>query len=693
MEQVATAVRRLGPDVLVSYSSKDRPQVLQLVQRLRAAGVAAWIDHGGIDGAQRWGEEIVNAIEACKTVILMVSQSSVPSDNIAKEVALAWESGKHFLPLYLEDAKIPKSMQYQLAGIQHIRLFDGDLEAKFVSVLRSLMRLNVRISAYSTALVSADSGDKEHAFEWLNRAADQRSGSLARLETEPRFAILRNDQRYGELVKRVQSMNLEAEDSSADMPALMPQVVPDRMASVGPVPLWKRFLWPDIFNDTTARLAAAQGVWACAFIVGATILASILTSTAGRIAVLSLGWNEPIVVALIFGSIAFGILKMGRPAAIFALVLCSLGAFANLGVLRASGAAVDGYNNIPVQYRGQYSDPYPAYYYAWFSLAISLACVAAFTNATRGTYAYRQLVSAGRARDKQNAITRGEWEVIKARALAKLRRMKPRMTTPVAAVSQSAQASSTPPQKPASLTVEEPKAAVPFVSTPTNVVVMPPVPTPPSVRAEEGFAALIGVAGKKLNWRRAILFLAANVIASLLYFAALSSTTMLPVAGGYWLLAVWQGLAMSIAAVAAFRLIKNPWVASAVASVVTTLLILPIYGALPNFVWADIMYREQFQQFVLLPLVYSFLFLAASALLTSRLQPLALAIWLGAMSAEIGTPLFAALLRGLGAKQPPDAVLAGGSLVSAICRSLVFTAIIGAGLVYFSRRNRAVAVA
>ena len=84
----------------------------------------------------------------------MVSQSSVESDNIAKEVALAWESGKHFLPLYLEDAKIPKSMQYQLAGIQHIRLFDGDFEAKFVSVLRSLMRLNVRISAYSTALVS-----------------------------------------------------------------------------------------------------------------------------------------------------------------------------------------------------------------------------------------------------------------------------------------------------------------------------------------------------------------------------------------------------------------------------------------------------------------------------------------------------------------------------------------------------------
>jgi hypothetical protein len=178
------------------------------------------------------------------------------------------------------------------------------------------------------------------------------------------------------------------------------------------------------------------------------------------------------------------------------------------------------------------------------------------------------------------------------------------------------------------------------------------------------------------------------VIAALLYFAALSSTTVLPVAGGYWLLAVWQGLIVSIAAVTAFRLVRNSWVAAAMASVVTTLLILPVYGALPNFVWSDLLYREQFQQFVLLPFVYGFMFLAALALLTSRLQPLALAVWLGAMSAEIGTPLFTALLRGLGAKEPPDAVLAGGSLVSAICRSLVFTAIFWGGLVYLSRRNR-----
>ncbi len=109
--QPISARRIMAPEVMVSYSSLDRPQILQLVKRLRSAGVAAWIDQGGIDGAQRWGEEIVNAIDACKTVILMISRTAMESENIAKEIALAWENGKKFLPLCLEDAKIPRRNQ------------------------------------------------------------------------------------------------------------------------------------------------------------------------------------------------------------------------------------------------------------------------------------------------------------------------------------------------------------------------------------------------------------------------------------------------------------------------------------------------------------------------------------------------------------------------------------------------------
>ena len=123
--QPISARRIMAPEVMVSYSSLDRPQVLQLVKRLRSAGVAAWIDQGGIDGAQRWAEEIVNAIDACKTVILMISRTAMESENIAKEIALAWENGKKFLPLCLEDAKIPRRNQRGLRSSPKHYFRDG----------------------------------------------------------------------------------------------------------------------------------------------------------------------------------------------------------------------------------------------------------------------------------------------------------------------------------------------------------------------------------------------------------------------------------------------------------------------------------------------------------------------------------------------------------------------------------------
>ena len=74
-------------DVFISYARDDKERVFELlVDRLRAAGVPLWIDVGGIDGAAMWGEEIVNALDQAKVLLLMVSQSAVGSHNVVKEV-------------------------------------------------------------------------------------------------------------------------------------------------------------------------------------------------------------------------------------------------------------------------------------------------------------------------------------------------------------------------------------------------------------------------------------------------------------------------------------------------------------------------------------------------------------------------------------------------------------------------------
>jgi NAD-dependent SIR2 family protein deacetylase len=85
-----------------------------------------WVDQTGIDGATMWGEQIVNALEGAKVLLLMVTESAVHSQNVAKEVVLISERKGHILPVHLEPTQIPPALKYQLAGIQHIEYFTGE---------------------------------------------------------------------------------------------------------------------------------------------------------------------------------------------------------------------------------------------------------------------------------------------------------------------------------------------------------------------------------------------------------------------------------------------------------------------------------------------------------------------------------------------------------------------------------------
>jgi TolB-like protein/Tfp pilus assembly protein PilF len=92
---------------------------------------------------ESWGQEIVDAIDASKVMVLMISDSSIASDNVVKELSIASEEKKPILPVYLQRSQLPKSMRYQLAGIQHIEFFEGQEDEAFQSMLVSLSRLGV----------------------------------------------------------------------------------------------------------------------------------------------------------------------------------------------------------------------------------------------------------------------------------------------------------------------------------------------------------------------------------------------------------------------------------------------------------------------------------------------------------------------------------------------------------------------
>ena len=135
------------PEVFVSYARSDKERVLELAGKLRAAGVSLWLDTSGLDAAALWGEQIVNALESAKVLLLFVTESAVESKNVAREVMLISERNGNILPVHLEPTQIPPSLKYQLAGIQHVECFSRDDSADGLkAIVRALQRLGVKVA-------------------------------------------------------------------------------------------------------------------------------------------------------------------------------------------------------------------------------------------------------------------------------------------------------------------------------------------------------------------------------------------------------------------------------------------------------------------------------------------------------------------------------------------------------------------
>ena len=57
--------------------------------------------------------------------------------------------------------------------------------------------------AYQIAEVYADRGESDKAFEWLNRAYEQRDAGLRSLKIDPYLKSLSHDARYADILKKL----------------------------------------------------------------------------------------------------------------------------------------------------------------------------------------------------------------------------------------------------------------------------------------------------------------------------------------------------------------------------------------------------------------------------------------------------------------------------------------------------------
>lgn len=132
--------------IFISYSSNDRTRAAALAQQLCDAGYTCWMDISGIDAATSWSKEIANALEESAVVCVLLSVSSLASPNVAKELGVAAELGKRFLPIKLEPVRLHGEFLYHLANLQRVAADN------FEAIASALTNLGILPTTLSTAV-------------------------------------------------------------------------------------------------------------------------------------------------------------------------------------------------------------------------------------------------------------------------------------------------------------------------------------------------------------------------------------------------------------------------------------------------------------------------------------------------------------------------------------------------------------
>jgi hypothetical protein len=110
------------PDLFlfVSHVSEDRQAALEIVDELERRAVSCWIAPRDVHPGRPFDDEIVEAIEACRAMLLVFSDHCNEHEYIRREITVAGESHKVIIPFRLENAQPRRGLRVRLSDLHWI---------------------------------------------------------------------------------------------------------------------------------------------------------------------------------------------------------------------------------------------------------------------------------------------------------------------------------------------------------------------------------------------------------------------------------------------------------------------------------------------------------------------------------------------------------------------------------------------
>ena len=132
--------------VFISHSSKDKKIAERVVKGLAENGIKPWISHREIPaGHPDWDEAITSAIKESAVLVLLLSESSAQSPEVATEVKMARERRIPYIPVVLQSSvQLGDRLVYALQGVQRLdwNLSSTRIPKRHIQALVTVLQLN-----------------------------------------------------------------------------------------------------------------------------------------------------------------------------------------------------------------------------------------------------------------------------------------------------------------------------------------------------------------------------------------------------------------------------------------------------------------------------------------------------------------------------------------------------------------------
>ncbi|HOD82149.1 MAG: RyR domain protein [Planctomycetes bacterium ADurb.Bin126] len=128
-------------DVFVSYSSQDKAIADAACATLEGRRVRCWMAPRDLLPGAEYGEALVNAISACRVVVLVFSAHANQSPQVRREIERAVSKGKIIVPLRIQDVLPSGAMEYCLSNTHWLDALTPPMEAHLKRLADSVRAL------------------------------------------------------------------------------------------------------------------------------------------------------------------------------------------------------------------------------------------------------------------------------------------------------------------------------------------------------------------------------------------------------------------------------------------------------------------------------------------------------------------------------------------------------------------------